>query len=349
MRMILRCGLLPLFGLLVTCAPKPRTELVVGLATDLGPSSTDALQEMRLTAWAPYDAEIPAFQRIWNYPGDFPQLPGSISVYAPDGAEQTIRLVLTGRTVTGKTIVRSAITTLAPGKSLFLRLMLLRSCLGMDCRGTCVEGVCRPEWVERSHLPEYVQPPPGLERKLECRSGPDDRPTQVVSTSTGQPYPGSNEACPGGRYCIENTCYGGSLPVCDVDGVKNGEETGVDCGGTACDACPIGSNCGKDWDCGSLACSSGTSRCEAAGHCRNGRLDEGEADTDCGGECAPCKPGRLCRVANDCAAGSECENDRCVQPTCSDGRKNGIEEGVDCGGEPDGGCPPCPPDGGASD
>ncbi|RME92173.1 MAG: T9SS C-terminal target domain-containing protein [Bacteroidetes bacterium] len=36
-----------------------------------------------------------------------------------------------------------------------------------------------------------------------------------------------------------NFCFGGSGPTCD-DGIQNGDETGVDCGGSTCPACPAG-------------------------------------------------------------------------------------------------------------
>lgn len=37
--------------------------------------------------------------------------------------------------------------------------------------------------------------------------------------------------------------------------------------------------------------------------CHNGTVDIGETDTDCGGQCPPCKAGRKCVVDCDCASG----------------------------------------------
>jgi len=45
-------------------------------------------------------------------------------------------------------------------------------------------------------------------------------------------------------------------PTC-TDGAANGEETGVDCGGSVCPACGLGMPCVVDSDCTSGACSSG--------------------------------------------------------------------------------------------
>jgi hypothetical protein len=40
-----------------------------------------------------------------------------------------------------------------------------------------------------------------------------------------------------------------------------------------------------------------------AGDCENERLDPGESDTDCGGVCAACVDGEICRSDSDCASG----------------------------------------------
>jgi hypothetical protein len=45
-----------------------------------------------------------------------------------------------------------------------------------------------------------------------------------------------------------------------------------------------------------------------AGDCENQRLDPGETDTDCGGVCAGCADGEICRTDSDCAGG------RCSTP-----------------------------------
>ena len=56
------------------------------------------------------------------------------------------------------------------------------------------------------------------------------------------------------------SCFTPTPPTC-VDGIMNGLETGIDCGGPACPACP---------------------------DCNNGIQDGNETDVDCGGACAPC-------------------------------------------------------------
>ena len=59
-----------------------------------------------------------------------------------------------------------------------------------------------------------------------------------------------------------NICLGGE-PTCE-DGIQNGEETGIDCGGPDCPACPPPS-------------------------CEDGIQNGDETDIDCGGSCAPCE------------------------------------------------------------
>lgn len=65
--------------------------------------------------------------------------------------------------------------------------------------------------------------------------------------------------------------------------------------------------------------------------CTSGSKDGDETDVDCGGSCAPCGAGLMCKHGSDCDSGS-CTNQVCDGPSCSDGRKNGDESDIDCGG-----------------
>jgi hypothetical protein len=50
------------------------------------------------------------------------------------------------------------------------------------------------------------------------------------------------------------------------------------------------------------------------------------------GGCSPhCDPGAPCGAPNDCTS-SVCTQNVCQAPSCTDGAKNGLETGVDCGG-----------------
>jgi len=112
---------------------------------------------------------------------------------------------------------------------------------------------------------------------------------------------------------IENCTY---TPTCD-DGVQNGEETDIDCGGT-CISCGTGKTCNTNEDCSNKYCYN--SKCRKP-TCDDGIQNQNEIRIDCGGECAPC-------------------------PTCYDGICNQDESCTtdtklppDCGGECGGICP----------
>ncbi len=70
-----------------------------------------------------------------------------------------------------------------------------------------------------------------------------------------------------------------------TDGVQNGNETGVDCGGdcTACPTCDDGIQNGSETD---VDC--GGDDCPACPTCDDGIQNGNETGVDCGGDCDPC-------------------------------------------------------------
>ena len=134
--------------------------------------------------------------------------------------------------------------------------------------------------------------------------------------------------------CTSGVCDDGScaVPTCD-DGVQNGTETDVDCGG-ACGACDDGLSCNLPEDCTSGVCEGGSC---AVPTCDDGVQNGNESDVDCGGACGACDDGLMCNLPDDCTSGV-CEGGSCAAPTCDDGEQNGNETDVDCGGETCGAC-----------
>ncbi len=133
--------------------------------------------------------------------------------------------------------------------------------------------------------------------------------------------------CPAGSACVSGVCQ--SSGSC-TDGMKDGTETGIDCGGGACPACGLGQGCLIGSDCQSQVCSGGT--CVSA--CPTG-------DVNCGGVCTnpASDPANCGGCGHVCPAGDSCVSGVCQAPSsCSDGMKDGTETGVDCGG---GVCPAC--------
>jgi len=134
------------------------------------------------------------------------------------------------------------------------------------------------------------------------------------------------------HLCAPNQC---------TDGVKDGTETAVDCGGATCDAagytCPVGESCVVNADCTSGGCDPKTQMC-APNQCTDGIKDGTETDVDCGGATCDaagdtCALGQKCLVDADCASkGCDATTKSCVATQCSDGVMNGQETGLDCGG-----------------
>lgn len=103
------------------------------------------------------------------------------------------------------------------------------------------------------------------------------------------------------------------IPPC-YNGVQDGNETGVDCGGSDCPPC--------------------------SATCDDGIQNQGEQNIDCGGPCPPCA---TCfdGVMNGSETGIDCGGPTCppCPPSCNDLILNGDEDGVDCGGN----CLSCDP------
>ena len=135
------------------------------------------------------------------------------------------------------------------------------------------------------------------------------------------------------KKCVNEQCVD---VTCD-DGIQNGTETGVDCGGSCAPAlqCNDGVGCGVAADCKSGVCDPESNTC-AAPACGDLVKNGSETDVDCGGSCAPankCANGLGCLIGGDCQSGV-CDPmaETCSAPACDDGVLNGDETDVDCGG-----------------
>ncbi len=142
-------------------------------------------------------------------------------------------------------------------------------------------------------------------------------------------------SCPGGTGCTgdystSRTCV--YTPTCD-DGIKNQDETDVDCGGS-CLGCSTGKQCSQQTDCLSGLCVSNV--CREVG-CFNNIKDGDETDIDCGGSCSKCAVNKACSSKSDCLS-NLCINNICKNPSCTDSLKNQDETDIDCGGNICSGC-----------
>lgn len=136
-----------------------------------------------------------------------------------------------------------------------------------------------------------VDPSEGGADTSELDSGADDTPIEASDATD----------------TVGSTC---------TDGIKNGNETDVDCGGPDCLPCADGRDCVSARDCASAVC--GTSKKCAAPTCTDGVKNGTETDIDCGGTCPPCMAGqhcaahadcltKLCTAANTCQAPASCK------------------------------------------
>lgn len=111
------------------------------------------------------------------------------------------------------------------------------------------------------------------------------------------------------RYCDNGICAASSC----TDGIQNGRETSIDCGGE-CSPCSKGSACEKDSDCETGNCEYGI--CTDLDTCKDEllTLSNKETDVDCGGEICinRCGGGMSCIEDFDCETGLKCMDDRCI-------------------------------------
>lgn len=114
------------------------------------------------------------------------------------------------------------------------------------------------------------------------------------------------------------------------NGVRDGDETDVDCGGPTCDACGTGQGCVEASDCASMTCDAGAC---VEPTCTDAVMNGLETDVDCGGgACPACSDGQGCAEASDCTSGV-CSDGACQAPACGDGVVNADDEVCDDAGE----------------
>lgn len=192
--------------------------------------------------------------------------------------------------------------------------------------GACVEGRCAEPSCQD-----------GLTNQDE--TGADCGGTTCARCGVGVGCAADSD-CGDGLFCPSMTSS--CSPVSCQDGVQNGGERGMDCGGGSCPGCEVGAPCETPNDCASSSCVEGNC---AAPSCADGVRNGGESDVDCGGDCDACGTGLACNAAADCTS-SVCEDDDCdpgaatccQAPACNDGVRNGNETAVDCGVAPCGRC-----------
>jgi hypothetical protein len=178
-------------------ACQPRTELVVGIISDLPVAVGSGLDAVAIDARRD---DVPVVQATWPLDGPL-LLPGSFGLYSPDGSPTSLAVIVTGFKANKILMVRTARVSLASNQTLFMRMGLASACESAiktcPMGQTCIDGTCLPPDVVANRLPAYR---PELVDTVECESGP-----RWVD-SGGGPLP-IGAGCPAGMICREGTCY----------------------------------------------------------------------------------------------------------------------------------------------
>lgn len=192
-------------------------------------------------------------------------------------------------------------------------------CTGTDCQSaTCSGDICGASPCANGAL----NPP---ETDIDCGGG-------------------TCPACAPGRHCLVGSdctslvCSPAThicqTPTC-TDGIKNGAETDVDCGGGACPTCSIAKHCAAGGDCQSFNCADGvccnsscTGTCQACTAAKKGSGSDGscgvigngqDPDNECPGA-AVCNGAGACvgPIGTTCTVGSNCQSGFCRDGVCCD-------------------------------
>ena len=188
-----------------------------------------------------------------------------------------------------------------------------------DCEDTnpcthdaCNAGVC-------AHTDDDAAIPDDMVQctKDTCLSGVahhDPEPIGTTCTMGVCDGAGACVLCAGAFGCkASEYCSGGACLSCS-DGLHDGDETDVDCGGAHCPPCGLGKGCGVAGDCTVSSCVGGM--CLGAS-CGNAVKDGTETDVDCGGpDCLPCAQGKGCTGGGDCVTGT-CADGVCCATACN--------------------------------
>ena len=187
--------------------------------------------------------------------------------------------------------------------------------------GDCTSGVCKTNICQPPSFTDGVKN--GDETGLDC----------------GGPKPNAPK-CPTGQGCLADTdcdkvkcdlvnkkCLGAT----HTDGIKNLDETGIDCGGPTATVkrCATGEGCVDTADCDNVLCNTGTKLCDPP------KPDDGlkngtESDIDCGGgaptDAVRCHIASKCTVNGDCDPSAACSATlgTCTTPSCATAEVAGI-------------------------
>jgi hypothetical protein len=164
-----------------------------------------------------------------------------------------------------------------------------------------------------------------------CKNG--DKDAGEIAVDCGGECNGCPEGttCTANEDCATNYCDGTCKIASCEDGVQNGLESDVDCGGQVCNKCENDKGCIRHTDCASEYCDLLKSVCTEAPPCANKVIDPGETDVDCGGPCERCSEGKTCEERTDCEEPLWCKHDLkvCTSEPAGDDDHDGLTDDID--------------------
>ncbi len=204
-------GFVPSVLVLSSLACSHRTEVILGVATDLrAPGQIDTVQLIATRNG------VPVVTQTWmlgNAALGLSDLPGSFGLYSPDGTATQIVVDVQGFVSGNRTPVvdRQSIFSLVPNLTLFERLTLTSVCDsvgGPTCAAgeSCAEGVCVKQEVDAHRFPAFL---PALVTHLQCAG------VNYIDAVSGTPMATMPGGCASTDFCQEATCYR-NLPTDDM-------------------------------------------------------------------------------------------------------------------------------------
>lgn len=203
------------FLLVAAACGESRTELIIGVATDL--QATGQLDGVELVVKRADNGTVIAMENfpISGQAGMPNNLPGSYGIFS-DGEETKLDITLTGMKAGTKVVARRAVLNLVSGKTIFYRFGLASACMTKtDCVGgqDCAEGQCVSTAINAKRFPDFNET---IVETVTCNGV-----TTYRDTTTNMPMPSSANAaqCPA-NLCREGTCIN-PLETCSVQSAVN--------------------------------------------------------------------------------------------------------------------------------